>query len=628
MAHLIFLWGGMVFFNDKIVTLPFDYQQSIEQYNNTMSKETFQHLEALREEMRRLNVDAVIIPGTDPHQSEYICDHWKFRDWISGFTGSNGTAVVTLEQAALWTDSRYFLQAEIELADTGFVMMKENMGNDPTIHEWLQQVLEEDSVIAIDGRLYSAQDANQLERFCGENGYMLVTEFYPADTIWPDRPARPGEPAFVHDVKYAGEEATDKIERLLAVLEENDATAMLVTALDDIAWLLNLRGNDVPFTPVAIAFAYISRKEKSLFIDENKVTDEVRQHLKACDVRVRDYDDVVRFLERVSEHEVVLIDPNRVSDTLANALPCQKVYYRSPITDLKCMKNEVQIDGFRRAMERDGAALVRLFKWIEEKAPEGTINEVDVWHKGMEFRAQQDLYREDSFAMICGYKEHGAIVHYEATDESASTLHGEGILLVDSGGQYEDGTTDITRTITLGNPTPQEKHDFTLVLKGHLALQRAKFPVGTTGCQLDVLARLPLWQEAMTYGHGTGHGVGHFLGCHEGPQSIRTNLVDVKLLPGMVTSNEPGLYKTGEYGIRTENLLLVVEAEKTEEYGDFLTFEPLTLFPYDLQLIDHSMLTAEEVAQINAYHNMVRKRLTPLLNMDEIAWLEEKTKEI
>lgn len=593
-----------------------------------MSKETFPHLEALRQEMRRLNVDAVIIPGTDPHQSEYICDHWKFRDWISGFTGSNGTAVVTLDQAALWTDSRYFLQAGIELEDSGFVMMKENMGNDPTIHEWLQQVLEEDSVIAIDGRLYSAQAANQLERFCGENGFMLVTEFYPADRIWADRPARPSEAAYVHDVKYAGEEATDKIERLLEVLEGNDATAMLVTALDDIAWLLNLRGNDVAFTPVAIAFAYISRKEKSLFIDESKVTDEVRQHLKACGVKVRDYDDVVRFLERVSEHEVVLIDPNRVSDTLANALQCQKVYYRSPITDLKCIKNEVQIDGFRHAMERDGAALVRLFKWIEETAPTGTINEVDVWNKGMEFRAQQDLYREDSFAMICGYKEHGAIVHYEATDESASTLHGEGILLVDSGAQYLDGTTDITRTITLGNPTAQEKHDFTLVLKGHLALQRAKFPVGTTGCQLDVLARMPLWQEAMTYGHGTGHGVGHFLGCHEGPQSIRTNLVDVKLMPGMITSNEPGLYKTGEYGIRTENLLLTVEADKTEEFGDFLTFEPLTLYPYDLELIDRSMLTREEVAQINDYHLMVRERITPLLNADEAAWLASKTREI
>lgn len=590
-----------------------------------MSKATYSHLEALREAMRRVNVDAVIIPGTDPHQSEYICDHWKFRDWVSGFTGSNGTAVVTLDKAALWTDSRYFLQAGIELEDSGFVMMKENMGDDPDIHQWLQENLEEDSVIAIDGRLYNAQAANQLERFCGENGFMLATEFCPADTIWEDRPARPSEPAYVHDVEYAGESANNKIERLLDVLEQNDATAMLVTALDDIAWLLNLRGNDVAFTPVVIAYAYISRNQKELFVDDAKITDEVRKHLNDCGVRVRKYDDIVHFLERVSEHEVVLIDPSRVSDTLANALMCQKVYFRSPVTDLKCIKNEMQIQGIRHAMECDGAALVRLFMWIEKMAPAGTINEVDVWNKGMEERARFDLYREDSFAMICGYKEHGAIVHYEATDETASTLHDDGILLVDSGAQYLDGTTDITRTVTLGNPTPQEKHDFTLVLQGHLALQRAKFPVGTTGVQLDALARMPLWQESMTYGHGTGHGVGHFLGCHEGPQSIRTDLNNTRLMPGMVTSNEPGLYKTGQYGIRTENLLLTIEADKTDDFGNFLAFEPLTLFPYDLRLVDRSMLSPVEVKQINDYHAMVRERLTPLLNADEAAWLNDKT---
>ena len=590
-----------------------------------MSKATYSHLEALREAMRRVNVDAVIIPGTDPHQSEYICDHWKFRDWVSGFTGSNGTAVVTLDKAALWTDSRYFLQAGIELEDSGFVMMKENMGDDPDIHQWLQENLEEDSVIAIDGRLYNAQAANQLERFCGENGFMLATEFCPADTIWKDRPARPSEPAYVHDVEYAGESANNKIERLLDVLEQNDATAMIVTALDDIAWLLNLRGNDVAFTPVVIAYAYISRNQKELFVDDAKITDEVRKHLNDCGVRVRKYDDIVHFLERVSEHEVVLIDPSRVSDTLANALMCQKVYFRSPVTDLKCIKNETQIQGIRHAMECDGAALVRLFMWIEKMAPAGTINEVDVWNKGMEERARFDLYREDSFAMICGYKEHGAIVHYEATDETASTLHDDGILLVDSGAQYLDGTTDITRTVTLGNPTPQEKHDFTLVLQGHLALQRAKFPVGTTGVQLDALARMPLWQESMTYGHGTGHGVGHFLGCHEGPQSIRTDLNNTRLMPGMVTSNEPGLYKTGQYGIRTENLLLTIEADKTDDFGNFLAFEPLTLFPYDLRLVDRSMLSPVEVKQINDYHAMVRERLTPLLNADEAAWLNDKT---
>lgn len=592
-----------------------------------MSKETFPHLEALREEMRRVNVDAVIIPGTDPHQSEYICDHWKFRDWVSGFTGSNGTAVVTLEHAALWTDSRYFLQAGIELADSGFEMMKENMGNDPTIHEWLQQVLEEDSVIAIDGRLYNAQEANRLERFCGENGFMLATEFYPADKIWQDRPARPSEPAYVHDVQYAGEEASDKIERLLTVLDNNDATGMLVTALDDIAWLLNLRGNDVAFTPVVIAFAYISRKDKVLFIDGNKVTDEVRRHLKACDIKTRDYDDVERYLERVSEHEVVLIDPNRVSDTLANALQCQKVYYRSPITDLKCIKNEVQIEGFRHAMERDGAALVRLFKWIEETAPSGTINEVDVWNKGMEFRAQQDLYREDSFAMICGYKEHGAIVHYEATDESASVLHGEGILLVDSGAQYLDGTTDITRTIALGPVSDEERRVYTLVLKGHLALQNLKFPNGAAGTQLDAVARRPLWEAGMNFLHGTGHGVGSYLCVHEGPHQIRMEWKPAPMRAGMTITDEPGIYLEGRFGVRIENTLLVVPYQETE-FGRFLQFEPLTLCPIDTEPLMPELLTDEERGWLNGYHQLVYERLAPHLDDEEQAWLRDATKPI
>ena len=588
-----------------------------------------QHLEALRQEMARVHVDAVIIPGTDPHQSEYISDHWKFRDWVSGFTGSNGTAVVTTDQAGLWTDSRYFLQAEQQLADSGFQLMREN-GDTPdlTREEWLVQNLGDEAVIGIDGRLFSAVEASRLERFCGENGIMLATDFAPADRIWADRPPRPMGEAYVHDEALAGETVESKMERLVASLELNGADAMLISALDEIAWLFNMRGSDVDFTPVAIAHAYVSEKDTSLFIDESKVTSELAAHLKKYGVRVRSYDDIVRYLERRSEHDVVFIDPNKVSDTLANALPCQKVYGASPIAALKAIKNEVQIEGYRHAMERDGAALVRLFMWIEQNAASGTINEIDVWERGKLERGKSDLYRGDSFEMIAGYREHGAIVHYTASAESASTLQGEGLLLVDSGAQYLDGTTDITRTITLGNPTEQEKHDFTLVLKGHLALSRAKFPVGTTGVQLDVLARMPLWQEAMTYGHGTGHGMGHFLGCHEGPQSIRTNLVDVKLAPGMVTSNEPGLYKTGEYGIRTENLLLVVEAEKTEDFGNFLTFEPLTLYPYDLELIDRTMLTSEEVAQINDYHRMVRDRISPLLNADEAAWLAAKTKEI
>ena len=588
-------------------------------------QETRQHLEALRQEMARVHVDAVIIPGTDPHQSEYISDHWKFRDWVSGFTGSNGTAIVTMDQACLWTDSRYFLQAEEQLADSGFVLMREN-GDEPdlTREEWLVQNLGEDAVIGIDGRLFSTLETNRLERFCGENGIMMASDFAPADRIWTDRPARPMGEAYVHDEELAGETVDHKLERLLASLELNGAEAMLISALDEIAWLFNMRGSDVEFTPVAIAHAYVSEKDTSLFIDEKKVTKELAAHLKHYGIRVRDYDDIIRYLERRSEHDVVLIDPNKVSDTLANALPSMKVYMPSPIAALKAIKNEAQIAGTRRAMERDGAALVRLFRWIEENAASGTINEVDVWTRGQQERAKGENYRGDSFAMICGYKEHGAIVHYEADAQSAATLHTEGLLLVDSGGQYLDGTTDITRTVSLGNPTDDERHDYTLVLKGHLALQRAKFPAGVCGVNLDVLARLPLWQEGMTFWHGTGHGVGHFLGVHEGPHSIRVENNPNPLEPGMIVSDEPGLYKSGRYGIRTENLLLVIEAGQTEEFGRFLQFEPLTLFPYDLSLIDRTMLTAEEVAQINSYHQMVVDRLTPYLTPDEAAWLRNK----
>ena len=594
-----------------------------------MSNTTRNNLEALRELMRRVKVSAVIIPGTDPHQSEYISDYWKFRDWVSGFTGSNGTAVVTLDDARLWTDSRYFLQAEEQLADSGFTMMRENGDDpDPTYLEWLLSELHDDAIIAIDGRLFTAMEANQLDRFCGENGFRLATEFYPADNIWTDRPPRPAAPAYVHDEALAGETVDSKLERVFDAIENAGADALFVTALDEIAWLLNLRGSDVEFTPVVIAMVLVQRDNCNLFIDKDKVTPEVADHLKKYHIRVRDYDDVQDYLERVSDRITMMLDPNKVSDALNSALGCTIVYGTSPIVGLKAVKNEVQIAGIRKAMERDGAALVRLMRWVEDTAPSGTINEVDVWERGKQERARMDNYRGDSFAMIAGYREHGAIVHYEATDESASTLHGEGLLLVDSGAQYLDGTTDITRTITLGAPTESEIHDYTLVLKGHLALSRAVFPTGICGVNLDVLARLPLWQEGMTYWHGTGHGVGHFLGCHEGPQSIRTEINPAVLEPGMVVSNEPGLYKTGEYGIRTENLLLVTEAMKTDDFGSFLRFETLTLFPYDLRLIDRTMLNAVEIEQINAYHREVYNRIAPYLTDDERQWLQAKTQAI
>ena len=592
-----------------------------------MSKETFPHLEALRDLMRSKHIDAVIIPGTDPHQSEYPSEHWKFRDYVSGFTGSNGTAVVTLDDAGLWTDSRYFLQAAEQLEGSGFTLRKENIPGEPTVLEWLGEVLDEDAVVGVDGRLFSLIEANRIEMFCAQNGFMFAPDFRAAEAIWTDRPARPMNPAFVHDEALAGEDVDSKISRVVDALDAADADGLLITALDEIAWLLNLRGSDVDYTPVVIAFAYVSEDERVLFIDSEKVTSEVKDHLKKYGVKIKDYDDIEKFLGKISSTATVMVDPNRVSDALGQAMICNKTYMASPVIALKGVKNECQIAGFRQAMLYDGAAMVRMMMWLEQNVANG-ITEMDVDRRLQQERAAYASNRGDSFHMIAGYKDHGAIVHYEATDESAYTLAPEGLLLIDTGGQYLEGTTDITRTISLGNPTAAEKHDYTLILKGHLALARAVFPKGTMGVQLDVLARGPLWNEGMTYLHGTGHGVGHFLGCHEGPQSIRMEANPTPLELDMVTSNEPGIYKTGEYGIRTENLLLCVPACSNEEWGEFYKFESLTLFPYDTTLMDMDMLNREEVKQINDYHAMVCERLRPLLSADEAQWLEQKCKSI
>lgn len=592
-----------------------------------MSKETFPHLEALRDLMRSKHIDAVIIPGTDPHQSEYPSEHWKFRDYVSGFTGSNGTAVVTLDDAGLWTDSRYFLQAAEQLEGSGFTLRKENIPGEPTVLEWLGEVLDEDAVVGVDGRLFSLIEANRIEMFCAQNGFMFAPDFRAAEAIWTDRPARPMNPAFVHDEALAGEDVDSKVSHVVDALDAADADGLLITALDEIAWLLNLRGSDVDYTPVVIAFAYVSEDERVLFIDSEKVTSEVKDHLKKYSVKIKDYDDIEKFLGKISSTATVMVDPNRVSDALGQAMICNKTYMASPVIALKGVKNECQIAGFRQAMLYDGAAMVRMMMWLEQNVANG-ITEMDVDRRLQQERAAYASNRGDSFHMIAGYKDHGAIVHYEATDESAYTLAPDGLLLIDTGGQYLEGTTDITRTISLGNPTAAEKHDYTLILKGHLALARAVFPKGTMGVQLDVLARGPLWNEGMTYMHGTGHGVGHFLGCHEGPQSIRMEANPTPLELGMVTSNEPGIYKTGEYGIRTENLLLCVPACSNEEWGEFYKFESLTLFPYDTTLMDMDMLSHEEVKQINDYHAMVCERLRPLLNADEAQWLEQKCKSI
>lgn len=594
-----------------------------------MSKKTVENLEALRAEMRRLKVDAVIIPGTDPHQSEYISDHWKLRDWVTGFTGSNGTAVVTKDKAGLWTDSRYFLQAGLQLEDSGVDLHKEDIPGEATINEWLQQEMPDGGVLAVDGYLFSILKANELEEMCGRSGFRFASDFAIADRVWTvNRPQRPMGKIYVHEEKYAGESVKSKIERVLAEVEKLGAESIFIPALDEIAWILNLRGEDVKFTPVFVSYLYLSEDKKVLFIDQPKVDASVAKYLKENGIEVKDYDGVKEYLGKISTHETILLDPSQVSDTLGRALECMKVYSKSPVAMLKACKNETQIEGTRKAMERDGAALVRLFMWLEKNAGSKKYTELDVWEKGKEFRGMSDLYRGDSFGMIAGYKEHGAIVHYSASEESASTLDADGLLLIDSGAQYLDGTTDITRTVSLGNPTADEIHDYTLVLKGHLAIARAKFPVGTRGSQLDALARIYLWEEGMSYLHGTGHGVGHFLGVHEGPQNIRLNENSTPLLPGMITSDEPGVYKAGRYGIRTENLVLTVDGGHSDEFGDFYKFEVLTLFPYDSSLIDKTMLTPQEITQVNNYHEEVYNRLSPYLNDEEKRWLEEKTKEL
>lgn len=591
-----------------------------------MSTNTLPNLEALREVMKRNHVDAVIVPGTDAHQSEYVSPHWKMRDWISGFTGSNGTAVVTSNDARLWTDSRYFLQAAEQLKHSGFTMMKEDVPGEPSIMQWLAETLHEGDVLAVDGSLFSIAKANALEVFCGENGFRFAPDFAPFDQIWTDRPLRPQGKLFVHDDKYAGESVSSKISRIMDAVHAQGADCILLPALDEIAWTFNIRCDDVAFTPVAISFAFLSDNKRVLFIDDTKLTDSVRKHLADADVDVMPYESVAKFLASLKNYEAILLDPTLVNDTLGQAATIAKIYAKSPVIAIKAIKNDTQIKGTREAMKRDGVALVRTFMWIESMLKAGkSIDETDVWEKGKEMRGMSDLYRGDSFGMIAGYKDHGAIVHYNATEESKYTLAPEGLLLVDSGAQYLDGTTDITRTVSLGKPTADEIHDYTLVLKGHIALARQIFPEGTRGAQLDALARHFLWNEGKTFLHGVGHGVGHFLGVHEGPQNIRLNENPATMVPGMITSDEPGIYIAGKYGIRIENLTLVTEAFENEEFGKFYKFETLTLFPYDSSLIDTAMLSDNEIDWINRYHERVYNTLSPELDENEKSWLKAKT---
>ncbi|WP_029905513.1 aminopeptidase P family protein [Prevotella sp. 10(H)] len=592
-----------------------------------MSNTIHKRLNALRSFMEEKGLHAFIIPTTDSHLSEYPALHWAAREWISGFTGSAGTVVVTREKAGLWTDSRYFLQAETELEGSGVDLFKDGLPTTPTMEEWLGSELGRGESVGIDGNVYAAKEAFNLSHKLNMKGLHLISDYDPFASIWHDRPAIPTNPIFVLPEKYTGEAASKKIARICDIIEKQGAESLLVAALDTIAWIFNIRGNDVKCNPVAVSYAYISRKETVLFIDPKKLTAETSDYLKSEDVTIAEYSKIYDYVAKIQTS--VCLDSNKVTFSLYNTIPSDNriIDIPSPADLMKSIKNETEIQGFKNAMERDGVALVRFFMWLEKAIPQGGVTEIMIPQKLVEYRSQQDNFVGESFDTISGYGPNGAIVHYHVSEKSSLEVKAEGFLLIDSGAQYFDGTTDITRTVAVGPLSEQMKKDYTMVLKGHIDLATAIFPQGTRGSQLDILARRTMWDNGINYLHGTGHGIGHFLNVHEGPQNIRMNENPTTMLVGMVTSNEPGLYRAGQYGIRTENLILT-QHETTTEFGDFYSFKTLTLCPIDTTPVIKEMLTAEEISWLNEYHKFVYDRLSPLLTEDEKRWLKDKTNEI
>ena len=588
-----------------------------------MKQSIKERIHALRMTFRPNNIKAFIIPSTDPHLSEYVAPYWMSREWISGFTGSAGTAVILMDKAGLWTDSRYFLQAEKELEGSGITLYKEMLPETPSITKFLCQNLKPGESVSIDGKMFSVQQVEQMKEDLAP--YQLQVNLFgdPLKNIWKDRPSMPDAPAFIYDVKYAGKSCGEKVAAIRTELKKKGIFALFLSSLDEIAWTLNLRGSDVHCNPVIVSYLLVTQDEVVYFISPEKITQEVNEYLQEQQVSLRKYDEAESFLNSFAG-ENILIDPKKTNYAIYSAInpACKVVRGESPVTLLKAIRNEQEIAGIHHAMQRDGVALVKFLKWLEASVLSGKETELSVDRKLHEFRAAQPLYMGESFDTIAGYKEHGAIVHYSATEESDVTLQSKGFLLLDSGAQYLDGTTDITRTIALGELTEEEKTDYTLILKGHIALAMAKFPAGTRGAQLDVLARMPIWSHGMNFLHGTGHGVGHFLSVHEGPQSIRMNENPIVLQPGMVTSNEPGVYKAGSHGIRTENLTLVCK-DKEGMFGEYFKFETITLCPICKKGIIKEMLTAEEVKWFNDYHRTVYEILSPSLNDEVKTWLLE-----
>lgn len=587
-------------------------------------------LAALREVMRRESIDAFIFPSTDPHNGEYVPAHWEGRKWISGFDGSAGTAVVTMDKAALWTDSRYFIAAEEQLQGTEFKLMKERVEGTPTISQWLGMSLAHinGAVVGLDGYVNAANEVRGLaEELRRQGGITIRTNFDPLDIIWKDRPEIPQNTVVQHPLEYSGETAESKLQRIRTAVKRSGAEALLVTALDDIAWTLNLRGSDVHCNPVAVAYLLIDVEKTILYINKVKLAPSAADALKAAGVVVEDYGNVVEGLRHFDGYNI-LLDPNQVNYALFSAVSAKKVVEAaSPVPYLKCVKNEAEIRGFHSAMLRDGVAMVKFLHWLKPAVEAGGQTELTVEKKLTSLRAEQPLFKGVSFDTIAAYQEHGAIVHYEATPETDVELKPRGFLLLDSGAQYLDGTTDITRTIPLGPVTEEQKKVYTLVLKGHIQLELCKFPNHASGTQLDVLARQAMWKEGLNYMHGTGHGVGSYLNVHEGPHQIRMEWKPAPLQAGMTVTDEPGLYLAGKFGVRIENTLIVKDFIETE-FGKFLQFESLTLCPIDLDCADLDMLTAEEKQWLNDYHKMVFEKLSPLLNDEEKEWLKTNTARI
>ena len=588
-----------------------------------------ERLSALRKFMENKNLNVFVIPSTDPHLSEYPAATWESRKWISGFTGSAGTIVVTLKEAGLFTDSRYFLQGKTELANTGIDLFKMGLPETPTMIDWIIDQAGENGKVGIDGLVYAAADAHMLENRLKRKNIELVTQFDPFVEIWKDRPEIPTNEIFTLPEDVTGESAKSKIGRIVEALKKEDADGMLMVTLDAVAWTFNIRGNDVDFNPVAVAYAYISKKETVLFINPKKLTKEVPDNLKQQGVTLAAYDKVFEYVGNLPANTSVLVTGSKINLKLLQTIPanCTVIDVPSPADLMKSMKNETELKGFRNAMLKDGLALVKFYMWMEKAVPAGEVTEVTIEEKLKEYRSQQPLYFGESFNTIAGYKGNGAIVHYHATPENHLKVEPEGLMLIDSGAQFMDGTTDITRTIAVGPLTEQMKKDYTNVLKGHIQIATAIYPQGTRGSQLDVLARKALWDNCLHYSHGTGHGIGHFLNVHEGPQNIRLEENSVTLQPGMVTSNEPGLYRADEYGIRLENLIITQEFNENE-FGAFYNFETITLCHFDTKPIVKAMLTDKEVEWLNNYHTMVFDKLSPHLNEEEKAWLKEKTKSI